>query len=344
MGKVLIIFIYFIGISSVMAGDSFFLEKKNGCVIKLYTNGNFTEVDSAGFISRTLDVKVLKKNPAMVAFKIDDNVYVTSSDCVESVTLDYDLSKESENDFTSDRPVRKSEIQPKKEPAKIKPQNNSAATAADGNDMYFEFDVGSFAISDENQVSRDYNETFPSTTTNPTTWSKADKSKYSAGLLLSAAVGFIQTDIRSIVIRVRSLSGKKTDTLTLSDVNSGTTQTGDFNYEDSFLNLYGGYRFRFLPHSQWRPSLSGYLGLSRTTTTLTDNSVSYNLSSLGIAFLAEVGLERMLGQSLSISSSMGLEFLGARNLKFEDSENTQGIKTKMSYNNTYLSLGIKYYF
>ncbi len=70
MGKVLFIFLFSIGISSVFAGDSFFLEKKKGCIIKLYSKGSFNEVDSAGFISRTLDVKVLKKNPGMVALKL----------------------------------------------------------------------------------------------------------------------------------------------------------------------------------------------------------------------------------------------------------------------------------
>ncbi len=341
MVKVLLIIIYFISISKANAGDSFFLEKKKGCVIKRYNNEKISPVDSSAFVNRTLDVKVLKKNPTMVAFKIDDNLYVTSATCVDSVNLDYDLSKESENDFTSKRSVKSSKVFPNIVLQKTTPVKHSDA---DSHDMYFEFDLGRFVIGDESQVFRNYNETFPSTTSNPTSWSTARKSKYSEGPVLSVAVGFVQTDVRSFVLKVRSMSGKKTDTLTLTDINSGTTQTGDFIYEDSFLNLYAGYRFSFLPDSYWRPSLSGYLGLSRATTKLPDNSVTYNFSSLGIAFLTEVGLERMFRQSFSISSSIGLEFLGARNLKFEDTENTQEIKTKMSYNNSYLSLGIKYYF
>lgn len=211
-------------------------------------------------------------------------------------------------------------------------------------EYFIEFEGGIFNVSDQNQVSRDYNETFPSTSANPTSWSKADKSKYKPGMLLSAGVGFRQTPTRFFMLKMKSLTGKKTDTLTLTDINSGLTETGDWIYSDSFLNLYAGYRFQFFPDSRWKPFLGGYLGLSKSTTKLTDNSVTYQLNSLGVALMAELGLEYLLGSTFSLSSSIGLEYLGSRNLKFEDSPDTQGIKTKMSYNNTYLAMGIKYYF
>lgn len=337
MGNVLR-FILFFTLTQVtaLAGDSYFLDQKKDCNIKLFSGGKFSDIDSAAFIKRTLDIKTLKKNPGMVVFKIDGNVYVTSADCVESVNLDGDYSAVPPVALAAPQSAQQDTVRVQPRPAKRK--------AIPAKTTFFEFDVGTFSISDQNQVSRDYNETFPSETTNPTTWSKAEKSKYKASLLLAAGFGFRQTERRSLVFKVRSLTGKKTDTLTLTDINSGLNQTGDWVYDDAFLNLYGGYRFHFFNSSQWRSTLSGYLGLSKTTTTLTDNSVTYNLSSLGLAVLLEGGVERMLGESFSLAGSIGFEFLGPRNLKFEEDVGTGKIKTKMSYNNTYLSLGIKYYF
>lgn len=319
MGKVLFIILSVLCIRQVNAFEAFFQSGHPQCFIKHFKEGKFEDVSESHFSHRPIEVKVLPKNPSMVAFKENNLIYISPAFCM--------LEK------------KKVELP--------RPEINKKTSVLDDflhKEYFIELEGGSFTISDQNQVSRDYNETFPSTSTNPTTWSKADKSKYKAGLLISAGVGFRQTQTRSFIIKLKSMTGKKTDTLTLTDINSGLSETGDWIYSDAFLNLYAGYRFQFFPDSRWKPSIGGFVGVSKSTTKLTDNSVTYQLNALGVAVMAELGLEYLLGSAFSLSSSIGLEYLGPRNLKFEDSPDTQGIKTKMSYNNTYLALGIKYYF
>ena len=318
-------FIFTILISfHVKADDVYFQKDKKDCFIQSYKNGILNEVNEELFYDRVLNVKALPRNPHMVAFKKDETIYVTSKNCV----ADQEMREEVQSIVAETKPEQ---------------INNELSSYAEKT-MFVELQGGLFSNGDDSQVSRDYNETFPSTTTNPTVWSKAGRGNYSEGPLVSLTVGFKQSPVRYFAFKLRSFSGTKTEDVTLTDVNSGLSETGSWEYKDSFLNLLAGYRFQFLPDSYWKPSIGAYLGLSRSSTSMTDNSVTYNLHALGAAFLAEAGLDYVLSESWAVGGFLGLEFLGARSLKFDGAESGTGIKTKMSYNHTYLTMGVKYAF
>ena len=80
------------------------------------------------------------------------------------------------------------------------------------------------------------------------------------------------------------------------------------------------------------------------TSVVSDGNVSADLSSLSPAALAEVGVEYHLNQHFGIGANLGFEYLGNRNFKFSDESLGKNFKSKMSYNNQYLSLGLKLYF
>lgn len=318
------IFFFFFISFQVKADAVYFQKDKNECFIQSYKNGLLNEVNEELFYDRLLNVKALPRNPHMVAFKNDETIYVTSKNCVAE-------------------PMMKAEAQSVVE--EVTPiQASNELSAYEKKRMFVEFQGGMFSNGDDSQVSRDYNETFPSTTTNPTVWSKAGRGSYKEGPLVSLTLGFKQSPVRFFAFKLRSFSGTKTEDVTLTDVNSGLSQTGSWQYKDSFLNFLAGYRFQFLPDSYWKPSIGAYVGLSRSSTTMTDNSVTYNLHALGAAFLAEAGVDYVLSETWSVGGFIGLEFLGARNLKFDSAESGSGIKTKMSYNHTYLTMGVKYAF
>lgn len=316
MGFVLFFILLFTGIETSQAQDSFFQKSDPKCFIQSFKEGKLSNVDAKTFYDHPLKVKQLPRNPNMVAFKLEDVVYVTPQNCI------------------SDMVVVKAQKIVTTDPLKLWLQKEN----------FIMIDFGKPMVADNNPVSGDYNEVFPDQTTNPTTWGKAENSNYTTGLSFSGTFGIRQTPSRFLAFKIRSFSGKKIDTLTLTDVNSGVSEMGSWIYEDSFINLYGGFHFEFLPDSYWKPTFAGYVGVSRATSTLTDNDVSYKLNSLGFALMAEVGIQRIISQSWAIGSTLGVEYLGARSLKFEDSDEAQGFSTKMTYNNINIALGVKYAF
>lgn len=332
MGIFYAIILLFMSMNISHAEDSYYRHQDRDCFIQQFDKGQLSDIKEEFLFNVPLDVKILPRNPSMVAFKYEGVIYVTAKRCVQHTPVQREEDKTVTGDFKE------------AEKGQVEKRDVSPLVLYAKKEYFFELEGGSFSIGDENQVSRDYNETLPSNTTNPTTWSKADKSKYKAGLLFSGAFGIRQSPRRFLVFKVRAMSGKKSDALTLTDNNSGLSQAGFWDYEDQFINLYTGYRLQFFADSYWKPSLGLFLGVSRSTTTMTDNSVTYNLSAIGIAALTEARLERVLTETWAVSSAIGWEFIGERNLKFEDNEAAQGIKTKMRYNNTYLTLGLKYAF
>lgn len=326
MGIVLLINLFLFCIDFSFAQDSFFQKSNSECFIQSFENGSLNDVDEKEFFDRALTIKQLPRNPNMVGFKWGDKIYVTPKNCVAEKLVEANRNDEvvvlkERKNFSQDSLVLWS----------LKK-------------TFIMIDFGKPVISDDSQVSDNYNETFPNTSTNPVTWGKADKSEYSTGRSFSGTLGFRQTASRFLAFKIRSFTGKKIDSLTLTDVNTGLSQEGSWIYEDRFINLYGGFHFQFLPDSYWQPTFSGYLGISRATSTMTDNSETFKLNSIGFALMADVGIERIIFQSLSIGTSIGFEYLGPRNLKFEDNDQAQGFSTKMSYNNINLALGVKYAF
>jgi hypothetical protein len=327
MGLVLFIILFFSGIENSQAQDSFFQKSDPQCFIQSFNEGKLNTVDAKTFYDHALKVKQLPRNPNMVAFKWEDVIYVTPKNCVTGNSAQVVSEKKGMTVVKARKIVTT-------DPLKLWLQKEN----------FIMIDFGKPMVADNNPVASDYNEVFPEVTTNPTTWGEAENSNYSTGISFSGTFGIRQTPSRFLAFKIRSFSGKKIDTLTLTDVNSGISQEGSWIYEDSFINLYGGFHFEFLPESYWKPTLSGFIGVSRATSTLTDNDVTYKLNSFGFALLAEVGIERILSESWAIGTTLGVEYLGPRSLKFEDTDEAQGFTSKMTYNNINVAMGVKYAF
>lgn len=312
--------------TNASAESVYYLHELSRCEVSLYENREFKAVDDQQFVKVVLDVKKLTKSPEYVVFKYNKQIFVTPESCVMSV----DTTKIS-NDLQGNE-------------FKKKPREMSEREKFNGNKYFAEIDFGSMAVADESAVA-DYNEVFPSTsTTNPTTWGKAEDSSYSAGKLISLGFGLRSDNISFFAIKLRLLSGKKSDALDLTDLNTSISQRGNWTYEDSFKNLYMGYKFIFLDYSAWKPVIAAYVGPSFMTSTLSDGSTSYELSSLGIGALVEAGLEYHLNSHWGLGANIGYEYLGKRNMTFKDESSGTNFKTNMSYSNQYYTFGLKYYF
>lgn len=291
-----------------------------------YDNGSLKPASSEQFIDVVINVKALPRNPSLVAFKFNEQIYVTKDNCVASAHLE-----KVKNELTG------KEI--KRRPNFITEQDKFNSYK-----YFIELDTGVVSVADKSSVVADYNQAKPSSTANPTSWGVAADSEYKAGLLFSAGFGFRTNKNTFLAFKFRMINGQKTDALSLTDVNTGISQAGSWTYEDSFKNFYAGYKFIFLDYSAWKPVVAGYLGVSQMTSTMSDGEESYKLSSIGPAGLIEIGVEYHVNSHLGLGANLGFEYLGNRNQKFAEESDGVNFKTNMSYNNQYLSLGVKYYF
>lgn len=312
--------------SGVSATESYFLNNLESCRVLSYDNGSLKPASSEQFKDLVINVKGLPRNPSLVAFKYNEQIYVTKETCVVSAH-----PEKIKNELTG------KEI--KKRPNFITEQDKFNSYK-----FFIELDTGVVSVADKSSVVSDYNEAMPSSSTNPTTWGQASDSEYKSGLLFSAGFGFRTNKNTFLAFKFRMINGQKTDELTLTDVNTGISQSGSWTYEDSFKNFYGGYKFIFLDYSAWKPVIAGYLGVSQMTSTMSDGEESYKLTSIGPAALLEIGIEYHVNSHLGIGGMLGYEYLGNRNQKFAEESGGVNFKTNMSYNNQYLSLGVKYYF
>lgn len=313
--------------ANARAESVYYLHELSRCEVTLFENQEFKSVDDSQFIKVVLDARALPKNPNYVAFRFNKQIFVTHESCVMNI----DKTKIA-NDLTGNE-------------FKKKPREMSEGEKFNTNKYFAEIDFGSMKVSDENPVASDYNEVFPSTsTTNPTVWGKAENSSYSSSSLLSLGFGLKFNQTSFLAFKLRLLSGKKSDALDLTDLNTSISQRGTWNYEDSFKNFYVGYKFIFLDYSAWKPVVGAYIGASHMSSTLSDGVTSYELSSLGLAALIEVGIEYHLNSHWGLGTMLGYEYLGQRSLKFQDESTGTNFKSNMSYSNQYFTFGLKYYF
>lgn len=321
------LFLFFALISAnARAESAYYLHELAQCEVRLVENKEFKAIDGKQFIKVVLEVKKLPRNPEFVVFKYNNQVFVTSESCVMSVD---------KNKINND--LRGNEF--KKKSRQLTPREEFNA-----NKYFAEIDFGSANLADTSGVA-DYNEVFPSTsTTNPTEWGKAEESHYSSGKLLSLGFGIRSNQNRFLTLKLRMLSGKKSDTVDLIDVNTSISERGTWTYEDSFNNLYLGYKFIFLDYSAWKPVIGTYIGASHMTSTLSDGEASYELSSLGIAALVEAGIEYHFNYHWGLGAVLGYEYLGKKSMTFKDETSGKNFKTDMSYSNQYFTFGLKYYF
>lgn len=308
------------------AENVYYLHEISRCEISLFENREFKAVADNRFINVVLDVRKLSKNPEYVVFKYDKQIFVTHESCVVNVDKNKINNDLQGNEF------------------KKKPREFSEREKFNLNKYFVEIDFGSMKLNDESAVA-DYNEVFPSNSnTNPTEWGQAEDSSYSSGKLLSLGFGIRSNQTNFLALKLRMFSGKKSDVLDLTDINTDISQRGTWSYEDSFKNLYLGYKFIFLDYSAWKPFVGAYVGASQMTSNLSDGVSSYELSSISIAALIEAGFEYHLNYHWGIGASLGYEHMGKRSLNFKDETSGTNFKSNMSYSNQYLTFGLKYYF
>ena len=313
--------------TNLFAEEVYYLNKLTGCEIKLYRNKKLMNVDERKFTNVIISVTKIPKKPSFVAFKHENDIYITRETCVMDAT-----KKEIDNGLLGTE-------------YKSKPKELSEKEKFNSYKYFVEVETALVTVADKNSVAKDYNEIFPSTSsTNPTVWGAAGSSEYKTTRLLSVGFGFRSNANRFLAFKIRLLSGKKSDNVELTDVNTSISQSGVWTYEDSFRNFYGGYKFIFLDYSAWKPVIAGYLGVSQMSSRMSDGIDSYTLSSLGIAGLVEAGMEYHLNSHFGLGANLGFEYLGKRSMKFKSDSGHENLKTNMSYNNTFLSFGIKYYF
>lgn len=312
---------------NALAEDSYYLHELSRCEVSVFENKQLKVVDGKMFAKRVLEVRKLTKNPDHVVFKVNNQMYVTRESCVMST----DQSKITNNLQGNEYVKRPSEL--------------SAKEKFNLNKYFAEIDFGSVSVLDDGPVISDYNEVFPSSSsTNPTSWGKAEDSSYNPGKLISVGFGVRTSPTSFLAFKFRSFDGRKSDALDLVDVNTSLSQRGTWVYADEFKNFYIGYKFIFLDYSAWKPTFAAYIGGSYISSTMSDGNESHEMTSLGLSAMVEIGIEYHLNAHWGVGTNLGYEYLGKRSMKFSDESTGNDFKSNLDYSNQYLSVGLKYYF
>lgn len=295
-------------IDELKAQDYFLMENTQDCTVQGYKNGKLETVPPENFYNVPLKATQLKMNPAYLGFTIENQVYISPKRCLK---------------------------------LRVRTADRSTVVVVDK--YYLELEVGVNQISDQGQVPADYNNLFPSTsTTTPTTWGVAPNSTYGTKSFFQVGFGIAATPESYFAVKFRMFKGSKTDSVILTDVNSGLFQTGVWNFSDLFLNAYFGYKVAFIPYRAWKITLGGYVGASKYSSNLSDGINAFELKSFLLpVFLFEIGPEYRLEEHVAVGINLGYEYLGRRSLTAPNGTN---VKTKMSYTNTSETFFIKYYF
>lgn len=305
--KTLLYFFIFLNISIVeLKAQGYFLsENIKGCTVQAYKNGKLTVVPLENFYNVPLKATQLKMNPEFLGFTVEEQIYIAPKRCLK---------------------------------ARVRTADKQTIVIADK--YYLELEAGLNKISDRGQVPVDYNNLFPPTST--TAWGIAANSPYKTKSFFQVGFGIAATPESYFAFKFRMFKGSKTDSVTLTDVNTGLFQTGSWNYSDLFLNAYFGYKIVFIPHTAWKIMIGGYVGASHYSSNLSDGINTFELKSFLLpVFLLEAGTEYRLEEHMAAGINLGYEYLGRRSLTAPTVNN---VKTKMSYTNTSETFFIKYYF
>ena len=333
----------------LLAEDFLYFKNAKGCSIKAYRNGKLLEVQKAKFFNIPIESKQLINHPKVLIFKVNEDVYLASTACAfldndEGLPkkVVYDTSPiENFNDLLDEKTRRQLEDYDYATTHKLSEDAYKLKVA----NYFVEVNTGFVMLNGKSQVPGDYNVLFPSDPTAPTSWGEAGDASYSPRLLFNFDFGMKKSDIRYLVLKLRMFKGSKTDTLTLTTVNTSTTVEGNWNFSDIFLNYYAGYKFIFSTNSSFKPCIGAYLGLSSGSTIISDGKTGYKFSSLGIAGLIEGGVEYELALDLRATLNFAHEFLGTRTMNLREGPvNAATFKTKLDYSSNNITLGIKKYF
>jgi len=295
---------------TISSAQDYYLQNEK-CVVHVFKRGKLEKVSSDAFLGKPLIPTKLKKNPEYLGFTVAGQVYIAPRNCL----------KPHVKTSTAPRPVA---ILPDK--------------------YYVEVESGIILLSDTRQIPSDYNLLFPSTSaTTPTSWGIAGNSKYTATTLLQLGFGIGATPISYYTFKFKMFKGGKVDTVTLTNVNTATTQTKSWTYNDLFLNAYAGYKLFFVPKHLWKIMFGGYVGISNYSSELRDESnTTYQLkSTIMPVYMIEMGPEYRLDKKIALGMNVAYEYLGQRPLNTSTATN---VKTLTSFNNKTITLDLKYFY
>jgi hypothetical protein len=291
-----------------LSAQEFYLSQiASECPVQSFKDGKLESVNPSDFYNLPLTATKLKNNPKYSAFKVDRQVYVTPKKCL----------------FRHIKTVPKPPLKKDK--------------------YYVEFGTGLVWVFDQSQVPSDYNSLFPSKNiSTPVKWSESDKTPYSSKSLFHLGFGMAATPSSYFAFKLRFFKGAKTDSVILTDINTGTTSIGNWKYNDLFINGYVGYKMFFDLKPSYKMLIAGYAGFSKYSSNLSDGTNKFELNSFLVpVFLLESGVEYRIETQVGLGATLGYEYLGKKSLKVTGAEN---VKSKMSYSNTNATLAVKYYY
>ena len=293
---------------NLLAQEYYFTDSQIGCTIQVYQDQQLETVEPGPFLDIPLKAKTLIKNPNYLAFSLNDKVYIAPKNCLQKRV----------------KTIPKAPMQV--------------------DNFYLTFEGGTALFSDKSQVPEDYNTLFPSTDpATPISWGKAPSATYKVNYLVQLGFGYGATPNSYYALKVRLLKGAKSDTVSLTDINTNKSTIGTWTYNDLLVNVYLGYQYLFLTKiKKLKVIASGYVGFSRYTSNLTEGTNNFSLSSTTYpVFLIETGPEYRIETQVSLGANLGYEYLGNKSIKADGASN---FKSKLSYSNYYSTLLIKYYF
>ena len=326
-----------LAMSDLFAVDYVYLNNTPSCTIKKLIDGKLYPTPKNEIINVPLLAREYERSSKFIKFKIKDQIYVATLPCAQNNYQNNYQDNYPDTYQLSDESIER-EI-------RSEPDYAHKQFALNLNNYFIELGGGITHISDQNQIPLDYNTLFPSDPANPISWSEADKSPYKTKTLISIGFGIKKFDNGFFAVKIKSFKGEKVDTLSSTNINTGTTVTGSWNYSEALTSYYIGYKHLFKSNSAWKPTLSFYLGMNSGTTNLSDGTTAYSFTSLGVTGLTEAGVEYFINANIGLSINLGYEYIGSRILKPTDPSGTAAkSQTKLNYSNISGTLGIKSYF
>ena len=339
--------IFFLLNNILSAKEYFYLSNVDKCTIKAVKNGKLVSVAKNSLANIPLEMKQLPRHQRFLSFQINNQVYLTSSQCVyladddrpeiKNISNNYNDSEVSFNELVADSNESDFHLN----------QSSSHEEVLNDNKYFLEFNAGQSAIPNQNVSSVNYNNLFPTDPSNPTVWNAVGTSPYKPKYVIDLEFGDRITKNGFLDFKIRLMKGTKVDTLSLSNVGSSSTLGDNYNwtYSEALTNYYAGYKYLFPNNSVWRPSIAGFIGLSTAKTIIANETTSYNFSSLGLGILSEAGMEYFINTGSAINFNFAYEYLAGRTLKSEHSDGSSSSSPiNINFSNFSLSLGLKTYF
>lgn len=337
--------------------DTYYFSPSANCTIKEYSTGALKEVDAKNFQGVPLKAKKLNRNPQFMAYKVAGKIYISPANCLKTTSLD--TLEELETDSFDERGRRDQTDYGNRLNAADNGQRKSSTTSSSfKNDYYLELDLGILSVGSTTPSYPDYSSLDQVMTdgadTTTITFGAAESSKYKTKAAISLGVGKRISSLQFISLKFRKYNGESTDTIpgtiTYSDGSPAEEGVSNLVYEDSVMDFMIGTKFVLMPDSKFKPVLGAYLGLSTTSSKISDlesNAEDISMKSTAMVFALEGGVETMFTEHFGVGATIGYQYVSKRKYKFDEEKDSQVLKSftsDKSYSNLSFSAGIKAYF